>query len=178
MEIWCDIKGYEGLYQVSNLGNIKSLERQVNQGKYGKTRVISESLMSPSDNGRGYLIVGLRNGKQRRVNHYIHRLVAEHFIENNGGFKYVNHKDFDPKNNRSDNLEWCTQEYNIQYSAHRMRKSHKPWKTSSTNEKYIYMRDGRFRLSIRNKIDKTFPTLSEAIKAREVVLSGEKYFAG
>jgi hypothetical protein len=59
-----------------------------------------------------------------------------------------------------------------------MRKPHKQWKQSATKEKYIYFRDGRYRLSIRNKIDRTYPTLEEAIRVREVVLNGEEYLAG
>jgi hypothetical protein len=176
-EIWCDVNGYEGLYQISNLGNVLSLRREVKQGKYGKTRVIEEKILKPTDNGNGYLIVPLRiNGK--RKNFYIHRLVAEHFVPNCTGGNYVNHKDYDTRNNSSDNLEWCTQRNNILYSAHRMRKPHKQWKRSATGEKYIYFRYNGFRLSIRNLIDKTFPTLEEAVRAREVVLSGEKYLAG
>jgi hypothetical protein len=177
MEVWKDIKGYEGLYQVSNHGNVRSLEREVRQGKYGKTRNVGGYLMNQTDNGNGYLIVFLSRNSKRK-NHYVHRLVAAHFVENVGNYKYVNHKDYDTMNNCADNLEWCTQQQNIRYSSDRMRKPHKQWKVSATGEKYIYFRDGRFRLSIRNKIDKTFATLAEAIHAKGVVLSGEKYLAG
>ena len=177
METWKDVVGYEGLYQVSNYGNVRSLERKVNQGKYGKKRIVGGSQMTPTNNGNGYLLVFLSNAGQRK-RFYIHRLVADHFVDNSCGFKYVNHKDYDTTNNHADNLEWCTQRQNILYSAGRMRKPHKQWKASATGEKYIYFRDGRFRLSIRNKVDKTFATLAEAVQARGVVLSGEKYIAG
>ena len=176
-EVWCDVNGYEGLYQVSNFGNVMSLTRQVRQGKYGKTRIAGGKLMKPTDNGNGYLIVSLRSCGNRK-NYYVHRLVAEHFVPNTCDGDRVNHKDYDTHNNRADNLEWCSQHQNIIYSSHRMRKPHKQWKQSATKEKYIYFRDGRYRLSIRNKIDKTYPTLDEAILAREVVLNGEKYLAG
>ena len=176
-EEWKDIKGYEGLYRISNFGKVESVEREVNQGKYGKTRIAGGSQMSPTDNGNGYLIVGLRND-QRRKNHYVHRLVAEHFVENESGLPCVNHKDYDIRNNRADNLEWCTQKQNIRYSAHRMRKPHKQWKQPSSGEKYIYKRYSGYRLSIRGKIDKVLPTLEDAMRIREVILSGEKYFAG
>lgn len=176
-EIWADVNGYEGLYQVSNHGNVLSLRREVKQGKYGKTRVVEEKLLKPTDNGHGYLIVPLSSHSKRK-NFYIHRLVAEHFVSNCSGGDYVNHKDYDTHNNRADNLEWCTQRKNILHSAHRMRKPHKQWKQSATGEKYIYFRNGSFRLSIRNLIDKTYPTLEEAVRAREVVLSGEKYITG
>lgn len=175
-EEWKDIKGYEGLYRISNFGNVESVEREVNQGKYGKTRIVGGVLLNPTDNGHGYLIVGLRNG-QRRKNHYVHRLVAEHFIANESGLPCVNHKDYDTSNNSADNLEWCTQKQNIRHSAHRMRKPHKQWKQPSSGEKYIYKKYGGYRLGIRGKIDKMFPTLEDAIRAREVILSGEEHIA-
>jgi hypothetical protein len=175
-ETWADVKGYEGLYQISNLGAVKSLSRVVNQGKYGNTRVIPETLLRPTDNGNGYLIVGLRKDSGRK-NFYIHRLVAEHFIEKVDGAMYVNHKDYDTQNNTADNLEWCTQRQNILYSANRMRKPHKQWKVSATGEKYIYHRCRGYRLSIRNVVDKTYPSLEDAVRAREVILRGEKYIA-
>ena len=177
IEIWADVNEYEGLYQISNLGNVLSLPRQVRQGKYGKSRAAGGKLLKATDNGNGYLIVSLRCNNKRK-NYYVHRLVAEHFVPNCCDGEYVNHKDYDTRNNHADNLEWCTQRENIRYSSDRMRKPHKQWKISSTGEKYIYFRDGRYRLSIRNLIDKTFPTLEEAVRAREVVLSGEKYIAG
>ena len=66
-EIWCDINGYGGLYQVSNLGNVFSLPRQVRQGKYGKTRLVGGNVLKATDNGNGYLIVGLRDGYIRNI---------------------------------------------------------------------------------------------------------------
>lgn len=177
VEVWADINGYEDLYQISNHGRVLSLPRAVRQGKYGHTRSAGGTILSPTDNGNGYLIVGLRRNNKRK-NFYIHRLVAEHFVPNCTGGEYVNHKDHNTRNNRQDNLEWCTQRENIRYSSDRMKKPHKQWKQPATGEKYIYFRDGRYRLSIRNKIDRTFPTLDEAVKAREVVLNGEEHYAG
>ena len=85
-EIWKDIKGYEELYQVSNLGRIKSLKRKVYAGN-GKMRWQYERIMSnKKTNGNGYNIVSLnKNGKSK--NRYVHRLVAEMFIENNNNYK-------------------------------------------------------------------------------------------
>lgn len=176
-EIWCDVNGYEGLYRVSNFGRVLSLPRTVRQGKYGNVRTVGGTILSSTDNGNGYLIVGLTDGR-RRKNFYVHRLVAEHFVSNRTGGKYVNHKDYNTRNNKPENLEWCTQRDNILYSSDRMKKPHKQWKMPATGEKYIYFRDGRYRLSIRNKIDRTFPTLEDAVKERTVILSGEKYIAG
>lgn len=103
-EIWKDIIDYEGLYQVSNLGRIKSLSRIItDKNDYPKT--IKEHYMVGSDNGHGYLTVMLsKNG--RRVRKYIHRLVAQAFIPNPQNLPEVNHKDEDRKNNSLNNLEW------------------------------------------------------------------------
>lgn len=112
-EIWKDIKGYEGLYQVSNYGRVKSLGREVKY-KNGRVSWYNSMILKPMDNGRGYLTVHLRKNGKRSVK-YIHRLVAETFIndiENND----INHKDFDRKNNRLDNLEICSRKENINYS--------------------------------------------------------------
>lgn len=176
-EVWCDVDGYDGLYQISNFGRVLSLPRTVRQGKHGKTRTVGGTILRPTDNGAGYLIVGLRCGNKRK-NFYIHRLVAEHFLPNCTGGEYVNHKDYNTHNNHVGNLEWCTQRENIRHSSDRMKKPHKQWKMPATGEKYIYFRDGRYRLSIRNKVDKTFPTLEEAVRHREVVLNGEIYPSG
>lgn len=70
-EIWKDIKGYEGLYQISNFGRVKSLARYVVNNKNGGKRLMEETLLYPSDNGNGYKIIGLRKSKVRK-NHYIH----------------------------------------------------------------------------------------------------------
>ena len=96
MEKWKDIKGYEGLYQISDLGNVKSI-RTNKILKYGYSH-------------NGYRIVNLK-GKMFRV----HRLVAEAFIDNKEHLPYVNHKDENKENNNVNNLEWCTSSYNINY---------------------------------------------------------------
>lgn len=111
-EIWKDIKGFEGCYQVSNLGRVKSLERKVTDVK--KTQIIKEKIKNQSDNGNGYMTVHLyMNGK--RTIKYVHRLVAEAFIGIHN-HKEINHKDFDRKNNILDNLEYCNRIDNIRYS--------------------------------------------------------------
>ena len=105
MEIWKDIEGYEGKYQVSNHGNVKSLA-------YGQN-------LSPSIKN-GYRFVFLRkNGTGK--NFYVHRLVAEAFIEKPEGKDFVNHKDECRTNNHVENLEWCTQAYNNTYGTCKIR---------------------------------------------------------
>ena len=123
-EIWRDIKGYEGIYQISNFGRVKSVERIATNNKHGGVRIIKEKILTPNDNGNGYKIVCLRKPKQRK-NFYMHRLVATAFIPNPKNLRYVNHKDYNKSNNNVTNLEWCTQKENIQHSIEHMRKPHK-----------------------------------------------------
>lgn len=111
---WKDIKEYEGLYQVSNLGNIKSLKKTIN-GRWGKTKIKEKMLILANDKD-GYKVVTLcKNGKQKTVK--VHRLVAEMFIPNYNKLPQINHKDENKSNNCVDNLEWCTSKYNINYGT-------------------------------------------------------------
>ena len=101
-EIWKDIIGYEGLYQISNLGNVKRITKNC-------------KILKQSDNRNGYKLVGLCKNNKRK-NYYIHRLVAIAFIENKENYKEINHKDNNKSNNIVDNLEWCNRNYNVKYS--------------------------------------------------------------
>ena len=100
-EIWKDIKGYEGFYQISNLGRVKSLH-------YKNVYSNKEKVLRERDNQDGYVSVVLKGKK-----HYIHRLVAGAFVENPNQFKEVNHIDGNKRNNNAINLEWCTRSQNI-----------------------------------------------------------------
>lgn len=105
-EIWADIKDYEGLYQVSNQGRVKSLSN-------GKNR--KEKILKPHDNGTKHLSVALSKNNKKTI-FKVHRLVATAFIPNPNNFPVINHKDNNPFNNCDENLEWCTQKYNIRFS--------------------------------------------------------------
>lgn len=116
-EIWKDIKGYEGLYQISNLGNVKSLEKIINDKKNRKY-IKKERIMKPMINNSGYYELILK--KEGKSKHYrVHRLVADAFIKNPKNFPIINHKDHNKLNNKFDNLEWCTQKYNVNYDFDR-----------------------------------------------------------
>lgn len=175
-EEWVDIKGYEGLYQVSNIGRVRSVDRIIEQGsRYGHTinRRLRGRIISATDNGNGYLIVGLKKNQQSK-NHYVHRLVAIAFVNNPDMYDVVNHLDYNRSNNRAENLEWTTQEENIRYSAINMcvTRDNRP---PASGEKYITKKRDRWRLNIQRKslrFDRTYPTLAEAIKAREVLIGG------
>ena len=115
LEIWKPIKGYEGLYEVSNLGNIRSLDRYIEQKQFSGTifkRLYKGKILKPQLRNSGYLMVNLKN-KQIVV----HRLVAETFIENPENKPYINHKDACRTNNCVSNLEWVTHSENVQYGV-------------------------------------------------------------
>ncbi len=114
-EVWKDIEGYEELYQVSNLGRVKSL----NYNKTSKSKILS-----PRKNKTRYLSVCLFKNKKCKA-FYIHRLVAQAFIPNPNNYPCINHKDENPNNNNVDNLEWCTHKYNMNYGTKLERQSEK-----------------------------------------------------
>lgn len=111
IEIFKDIKGYYGLYQISNLGRVKSL----NYKRTGKERILK-----PQKVKNNYLQVLLcKQGKVKR--HYVHRLVSQAFLPNPQNLPEINHKDENPLNNVISNLEWCTRLYNMNYGTRNQR---------------------------------------------------------
>lgn len=104
-EIWKPIKGYEGLYDVSNLGNIRSLPRNTTKGK----------ILKPQKDTNNYMMVGLVKDKKTKFKR-IHRIVAETFLDNINNLPEVNHKDGNKKNNNVNNLEWVTSKENIHHA--------------------------------------------------------------
>lgn len=139
-EIWKDIKGYEGLYQVSNLGNVRSFHKG------------SWNLLSNVINKRGYKQYLLhKDGKRKNMRG--NRLVAEAFIPNPNNYPIVNHKDENPSNDCVNNLEWCSAKYNINYGSAINRRS----KNNIKNRKiHMFEVDGTFI--------KEFYNISEASK--------------
>lgn len=116
-EVWKDIPDYEGLYQASNLGNIKSLQRTMpNSGAYGKYFTVKEKILKPHLHNNGYCSVKLsKYGKINRVT--VHKLIATLFVANPHNYSIINHKDENKSNNKADNLEWCTAKYNCNYGT-------------------------------------------------------------
>ena len=115
-EIWKSIPGYEGTYEVSNMGNVRSLDRTVLM-KDGKKRFQKGRVLKTSG-GKNYRLVTLGV-----VNHPVHRLVACLFVSNPYNFPVVNHINEDKNDNRAVNLEWCTQRYNTNYGTAREKSS-------------------------------------------------------
>lgn len=116
-EIWKDVEEFDFLYQISNMGRLKSKERKVNS-KIQKCgyRIISEKIKLAQDNGNGYKQYYIQINKIRRLQ-YVHRLVANYFIPNLENKKQVNHKNGIKSDNRVGNLEWCTQSENTAHAV-------------------------------------------------------------
>ena len=177
-EVWKPIEGYEGLYEVSNLGRVRSLEFRNNH-----VLVRRNKILSATDNGHGYKIVGLRTSSDdRRRNYYVHRLVAAAFVKNPNNLPVVDHIDHDRSNNVASNLQWVTQAENVRRSRRLMSKPRmKPM--TNTGERYIskQKKDGLFRVTLRQwetgrrKQIGVFETLEEAKEARDEALKKAEF---
>lgn len=135
-EEWRPICGYEGLYEVSSLGRVKSLANEFLR----KEKILKFGKMK-----NGYLYVNLcKEGKMKNCT--VHRLVANAFIENTNNFKCVNHKDECKTNNCVNNLEWCTYQYNNTYRNFQQRRvANTDWKSvaeKKSKKVYQYSLDG------------------------------------
>jgi hypothetical protein len=119
VEEWKDVKGFEGLYQISNMGRVKSLARYKKNNR-GSRSLIGETILKQSKNNRGYCRIYLCKDAHKKA-FSVHRLVADAFVPNPNNFTEVNHKDEDKQNNCADNLEWCDSNYNINYGTHNKR---------------------------------------------------------
>ena len=131
VEIWKDVKDYEGLYQVSNWGRVKSF-------KFGKERILKQFT-----NNDGYLQVHLcKNGKLKTF--LVHRLVAEAFLDNPNNLPQVNHKDENPQNNNVENLEFCSAKYNTNFGTRNKRISDKNTNGKLSKPVLQFTLDGQF----------------------------------
>lgn len=121
-EIWKSVEGFEGLYEVSNLGRVRSLDREVRNR--GGIAVKRGKILSPKNVNTNYKAVNLWK-KNKGYMRLVHRLVAIAFLPNPENLPQVNHKDEDPSNNNVNNLEWCDSAYNANYGTAIARRSAK-----------------------------------------------------
>lgn len=117
-EIWKPVVGWEGFYEVSNLGNIRSLDRKVGMRTYGKEtfKVVKGKMLTQQYDKDGYKVVHLRdtfNGRNRLLK--MHRIVAEAFIINPDNYDCIDHINGTRADNRAENLRWCTNQQNINF---------------------------------------------------------------
>jgi hypothetical protein len=131
-EVWREIPGFEGYYEVSTDGRIRGVERRV-KCPFDKHIIIKSKPKSVSRFRTGYLYVNLYK-EHKTYKRLIHRLVAEAFVpnENPSVFNQVNHRDENKENNRADNLEWCDGMYNTHYGTAIERMRERRWGNAPT----------------------------------------------
>lgn len=119
-EIWKPIPGYEGKYEASSFGRVRSLDRYVSGKTADINYLISGKILTPIKNKNGYLRVNLCNEEGHKAK-YIHRLIASAFFPLYHEGNDINHKDENPENNSLSNIEWCTKKYNANYGTRNKR---------------------------------------------------------
>lgn len=176
-EIWKDIEGYEGRYQVSNLGNVRRLAytftaKNVHGGL--STYRLKEKPVNQFPNYKGYLSVALPKTDSKDHHHaFVHRLVALAFIPNPQNLPQVNHIDENKTNNRVDNLEWCTCKQNVNWGRWREKQSN-AHKLKGAKAVAQFDKDGHL-LAVYNSI-----TIAETIngcKHISTVANGDRFTA-
>ena len=139
-ELYAPIKGFEGLYEVSTWGNVRSLDRWI-VFKNGKKYFFKGKILKNRKYNTGYLMIVLyKNGKVKTYS--LHRLVAEAFIPNPDNLPCVNHKDEDKTNNYPYNLEWCTVKYNNNYGTRNERAAKANTNGKRSKKVYQYNKKG------------------------------------
>lgn len=168
-EIWKEIPGYEGYFEVSNLGNFRSKDREV-FSRWGGTRNYPGKMLKTELMQDGYSrIVLMKDAIRKR--YMCHRVVAETFLPNPEGKPYINHIDGNRSNNCVNNLEWCTQSENEQHSISVLGKSMKN-KTFPKKVKCV-------------ELDTIFPSMKKAVEflgnnacnegIKKAIIAGRKY---
>lgn len=117
-EIWKSVVGYENLYEVSNFGNVRSVERYVKYTKWKKEnqfQLRKQKLLKQVKMRNGYMRVEMSDNGKHKLN-LVHRLVAQAFIPNPNNCSQINHKDGNKENNFVDNLEWCSCKENMKHA--------------------------------------------------------------
>lgn len=165
-EIWKDIKGYEGLYKISNYGNVFSVKRN--------------KLLKTTIHHYGYVVISLNKNNAGRM-FSVHRLVAEAFIPNPDNLPQVNHIDEDKTNNTVANLEWCTAGYNTNYGTRNKKVSEKMTNGKLSKPIYQFSLDGVLikewpsAMEIQRKTDYKQAAISDCCNGKCKTMYGYKW---
>lgn len=163
MEEWRDIEGYEGLYQVSNEGRVRTLDRTI-EFVDGRIYKFKSKILSLTPDKDGYLAVGF-SIKGKTITKKVHRLVAQAFIPNPNNYPIINHKDECKTNNFVENLEWCDCKYNLNYGTNPERISQRVRNNEYSSKKIVQIGDD-------GEIIKIYPSLREVERELGLFHSG------
>lgn len=171
---WRPVQGFEGIYEISNYGEVKSLERKFTRGKGNYSR--KEKILKNSSDKDGYPYVVLLKNKIRKTVK-VHRLVAIAFLENNSLKEQVNHKDGIKSNPRADNLEWCTQSEN-QIHSYRVLKNKPNNANMGKFGKYASRAKPIYQMDFNDNIIKEWDCAIDASKDLKISMSSISSCAG
>lgn len=161
-EIWKDVVGYEGYYQVSNLGRVRSVDRWITNSR-GARRVQKGRYVNLQKHYQGYRVVMLWKGCKYKV-FRVHRIVADSFIPNPQNLPEINHKDENKTNNCVNNLEWCDRKYNVNYGTLKERGKAKRCKKVICKETgQIFLSSGDAAKWLQSEVSKSIACLRRSI---------------
>lgn len=164
--IYKDIKGYEGLYKISEFGDIIRLNKEVKSLKsLSGVRVLNQKKLKPQTNKGGYLYTQLVDRFGDRNHHFIHQLVAKTFLENPNNLYSINHKDENKINNHYSNLEWCTIKYNNLYNNRQL-------KINEKLQDVVKSKKAIQQYSVNNILIKEFKSINEACRELKIFKQG------